>query len=366
MLNWIKISKKALIENHHKIQAFHPEASVCPVLKSNAYGHGLKQVGPIFDSLGCPYLIVSNLREASDLKILEVKTPILVMGYNPPEALKVSPYTFEYFVFDIETVRTLDKYHPGSKIHLFVDTGMTREGVTLADLPDFLGKLKKFKNLEMVGLCSHFADADNPRSLTFSRRQIKNFKTALKIVNDFGFNPKWKHVSASSGAFKIHDDTFNLIRCGQAHYGVSPLASGDPYENKLKLRPVLELYSTLVQIKKVSKGTSVGYSRTFVCEKDTVLGLVPAGYFEGVDRRLSNIGHLKIRKQLFPIVGRVSMNMTVVDITKLKNPKIGEEVIVYSGSSKDNNSVKNASIQAGTIPYEILVHIIPSLKRMVV
>ncbi len=288
------------------------------------------------------------------------------MGYSPPEALKVNPYTFEYFVFDLGTAKALNKYHPGSKIHLFVDTGMSREGVSLDELSDFLTKLKKLKNLEIVGLCSHFCDADNPQSLLFARLQIKNFKMALKIVNDLGIYPKWKHISASSGAFKIHDDIFNMIRCGQVHYGVSPLTNRDPYQNKLKLKPVLEFYSTLTQIKKVPKGTSVGYSRTFVCKKDTVLGLVPAGYFEGVDRRLSNRGFFKIRKQFFPIVGRVSMNMTVIDITKLTNPKVGEKVIVYSANSSDKNSVKNASIQAETIPYEILVHIIPSLKRMVV
>src|SRR5258706_8928512 len=216
---------------------------------------------------------------------------------------------------------------------------MHREGVTLDDLPEFLSKLKKYKNINFVGLCSHFADSDNPTSSKFTESQIKQFKHALDIVNQNGFFPQWKHLSASAGSFKIKDPLLNMIRVGKAHYGINPLADNDPCKNRIKLTPVLEFSTTLAQIKRVPKGSFVGYSLTHRTKKTATLGLLPAGYYEGIDRRLSNNGFVKIRDVFCPIVGQVSMNMTVIDISKLVNPQIGEKVIIYSSELSDINSI---------------------------
>ena len=192
------------------------------------------------------------------------------------------------------------------------------------------------------------------------------YSKALEIMNQSGITPIWRHISASGGTYKFSDQRFNMIRAGLAHYGLNPLEGTDPYREKKSLLPALEFISTLVQIKNVPKGNVVGYGCTFTVKKNSVLGLIPAGYFEGVDRRLSNNGFVKIRNQFFPIVGRVSMNMTVIDISELKNPTVGEKVIIYSSQIKDKNSIANAASQIGVIPYELIVHIAESVKRIVI
>lgn len=365
-LNKISISRSVLLENHQKIQALHQEAQVCPVLKSNAYGHGLKQVASIFDEIGSPFLIVDSLFEAYELYKLKIKTPILIMGYTDPENFKIKKLPFEIVVFDLQLARILNQYQKKCRIHLFIDTGMNREGVKIEDFSQFLSAILKLKNLQVVGLCSHFADADNPSSLKFTDQQIEVYKKALEIMKQFGINPKWKHASASGGAFKIKDKTFNMLRVGLAHYGINPLTEKDADKQKIALKPALEFSSTLIQIKTLTKGDFVGYNCTFKAKKNMVMGLLPAGYYDGVDRRLSNIGCVKIRSGFFPIIGRVSMNMTAIDISKLKNPKIGEKVIIYSADVVDKNSiVKNAEL-VKTIPYEFLIHLAESVKRIVV
>lgn len=365
-LNTIKVSRSSLLYNHKALQKLHPQCGICPVLKSNAYGHGLKEVAPVFDSMNCPFLVVDSLYEAYELHKLKVKTPILIMGYTNRINFTVKQLPFSVAVFDLDTARTLNKFQPGCKIHLFVDTGMCREGVSIHDLPDFVQELKELKNLNVVGLCSHFADADNPKNQRNVDNQIAIFRKALMILKEYGINPVWRHISASAGSYKIFENEFNMFRIGFAHYGISPLEDKDKFNCSVHLRPALEFTTTLAQIKTVGKGSLVGYNCTFKTSRETVLGLLPAGYYDGVDRNLSNNGYVKIRNKYFPIIGKVSMNMTVIDITELKNPKIGESVIVYSAINDDRNSVSNTSKAVGKIPYEILIHLAESLHRVIV
>jgi alanine racemase len=316
--------------------------------------------------MNCEFLIVDSLYEAYELYKLKIKTPILIMGYTAPENFKIKPVPFHIALFDLETAYILDKFQPNCSVHIFVDTGMNREGISLNELPMFLAKIKNLHNLKVEGLCSHFADADNPKTQIFTNAQTAKFKEALQIMNDNGFSPKWRHISASGGALKLNDGTFNMIRAGLLHYGINPLEDEDKDKEDLGLQPALEFTSTLAQIKPIHKGSFVGYGCTFEAKKDTVLGLLPAGYYEGIDRRLSNIGIVKIREDYFPIVGRVSMNMTVIDITGLENPKIGEKVIVYSSNAKDKNSVEKSAKLAETIPYDLLVHFAESVRREII
>lgn len=365
-LNTITISRDALLKNHRNIQMLHPGVGVCPVLKSNAYGHGIKKVAPLFDAMRCPFLIVDSLYEAYELYKLRVKTPVLILGYTAPANFTVKRLPFDITVFDLEVARVLNTHQPGCRIHIFVDTGMSREGIGLSELPSFLSEIKKLENLAVVGLCSHFSDADNPSSQRFTQVQVRAFKKALAVMKECGFSPKWRHISASGGAMKIRDSTFNMMRVGIAHYGISPLEERDAQHFPLPLRPVLAFHTTLTQVKEVPKGSSVGYNRTFVTPKRIVIGILPAGYYEGVDRRLSNAGVVKIRGRYFPIIGKVSMNMTTVDITQLEHPVVGEDVIVYSSTPSDINSIEQAARLAGTIPYDLLVHLAESVKRVVV
>jgi len=362
-LNTIQVSQKAIEQNHQALQVFHPEARVCPVLKSNAYGHGLKTVAKVFDSLNCPYLTVDSLFEAYELQKAGVKTKILILGYTHPDNFKAKKLPFEYVVYDLELAKTINQHQPGCNIHVFVDTGMCREGVTLSELPTFLKELQQLKQLRITGICSHLANADNPQDQAFTTQQIKNFQQALKLIRELGIEPQWRHVSASGGAFKVKDPTFNMIRAGLAHYGINPLETKDPESKNLQLLPVLRFTSTIVQIKDVQKGDRVGYNGTFTATRPMKIGLLPAGYYEGVDRRLSNQGVIKVGETFCKILGRVSMNMTLIDLSDVPTAKVGDEVTIYSEVNDDLNSVSKAAKDAKTISYELLVHLAESVRR---
>lgn len=365
-LNSVVIFQNALKHNHFELQKKHPHAALCPVLKSNAYGHGLIPTARIFDKMKLPFLVVDSLYEAYELYKIGLTTPILITGYTAPQNFTLKPVPFHIALFDIDLARTLNEFQKGCNVHIFIDSGMSREGITLQDLPAFLEEMKKLKNLNVVGICSHLADADNPQSTAHVDSQIAVFKQALALMKEYGFDPAWKHISASGGAFKITDEVFTMLRVGLAHYGISPLEDTDPHKNNISLMPALEFHSTLAQIKKIPKGSVVGYGCTYTAQTDIAVGLLPAGYYEGVDRRLSNKGFVKIREHMCPIIGRVSMNMTTIDITGLKNATVGEKVIIYSSYPKDKNSLVNAARIAGTIPYDLMVHLAESVKRIVI
>ena len=365
-LNKITVSKDALIFNHHSLQKAHPTSGICPVLKSNAYGHGLQQVAPIFDAMNCPFLIVDSLFEAYELSKLHVKTPILILGYTDPRNFSVKQLPFHVAVFDLKTAAALNITQRNCQVHLFIDTGMNREGIRVEELPQFLKTFSSFKNLRVTGLCSHFADADNNESQQFTHTQVEQFKKAHAIVTQYGYYPVYRHISASAGAFAVNDPIFNMIRGGLAHYGISPFNTAAKKNSFITLAPALQFSSTLVQIKKIKKGEIIGYNCTFTAKKDMTIGLLPAGYYEGVDRRLSNRGTVTIQGVACPIVGRVSMNMTTVDISNVPSPRIGEDVIIFSREHSDINSLSNAAVQSETIPYDLLVHLAHTTKREIV
>ncbi len=370
-LNTIYINSDAIVHNHLALQQFHPEAAICPVLKANAYGHGLTTVAPIFDKLNCPFLCVDSLFEAYELMKQGVKTTVLILGYTAPVNFQVKRLPFEYVIYDLEMARALAKYQPGCRVHVFVDTGMNREGVPMSELPKFLKQLQELPQLKVVGACSHLADADNSHTEIILNQQLSTFKKALQLIEAAGFKLEWKHLTASGGAFKIHDPVCNLIRAGLAHYGLNPLASDDLVAQKvqaqqpLKLQPALEFTTTIVQLKQIEAGERVGYNGTYTARKKMTIGLLPAGYYEGVDRRLSNLGIVTVNNQVCKIIGRVSMDMTTIDVSNVKNVKVGDLAVIYSADPDAHNSVAAAAASIGTIPYELLVHLAESVKREV-
>jgi alanine racemase len=364
-LNKILINQSALQLNHQVLQVFHPEAKIVPVLKSNAYGHGLKTVTPIFDALGPEFLVVDSLYEAYELYKMNVKSKILILGYTHPDNFLTKQLPFHITIFDLETAKALNKQQKNCNVHIFVDTGMCREGVSIKHLPEFIQEVKKLSCLHIVGLTSHLADADNPKDGSFTEKQIANYKKALKITEDAGISLQYRQISASGGAFKIKDPTFNVIRAGLASYGINPLELSDPEYQSLSLQPALQFVTTLAQIKTIQKGEKIGYNGTFTAQKTMTVGLLPLGYYEGVDRRLSNKGVVTINDIVCPIVGRVSMNMTSIDLSAVKNAEVGDAVCIYSDENQEN-SIVNAAKIAGTIPYELLVHLSESVRREII
>lgn len=375
-LNKILISKDALLNNYQYLASINPQIKIAPVLKSNAYGHGITLVGKIMDSLNPPFLCVDSLYEANLLKDAGVKTTILIMGYIDPLNLKRKKLPYSYSVWDIEQAKVINEYQKGASVHIFVDTGMGREGVRVrcqrSDircqnpqdcLLHFIESLKKLKNINIVGLMTHLAiseDGKNP----LTQKQILNFKISQEIASSANLKLKWIHVGGGMAALSLKNPPCNLIRAGKILYGVIPS------EINSNLKPALKFISKIVQIKKIKKGDRVGYDGTFIADKEMTMAVLPIGYNDGLDRRFSSdlcngkCGVL-VEKTWCSILGRVSMNITTIDISNVKNPFVGQEVVVYSNDNQDPNSLENTSKTIEKIPYDLMVHLDASIKRIV-
>lgn len=359
-LNKLEISSQNIRANYQYLSAL-SDQKIAPVLKSNAYGHGLVHTAKILDDCNAPFFCVDSLYEAYELLKAQITTQILIMGYVNPFNLTVKKLPFSYVAYDLALLAALNQHQPGATVHIFVDTGMHREGIAIDDLADFLKEAKKFEKIQITGLMSHFGDANNPKN-ELTKKQIATFQRAKKIMEDMDITVIWEHISASAGVLHLQqyrEQLGNLARVGLGLYGF------DPKEDTSQLRPALSLKTTIAQIKKLQKGEKVGYDFTFTAPKDMHIGILPIGYFDGVDRRLSNNGYVEIDGIFCKIVGKVSMNITVVDVSKVKNATIGQEVIVYSDESSAKNSLYNAAAICQTIPYELLVHLSSTTKRKI-
>ncbi|MBI2600152.1 alanine racemase [Candidatus Daviesbacteria bacterium] len=368
-LNRIEVSKENLLDNFRYLSKLNPKLKIAPVVKSNGYGHGILEVSKALSSTSdverkIPFLCVDSLFEAYQLLKAKITLPILIMGFTDPENLKVKKLPFCYAVYNLELARVLNDYQTNCKVHIFVDTGMGREGVPLEQLPKFLLELKQLKNLKIEGLMSHLASSESKHDKLFLN-QIKSFKKAQAICKRMGIKPKWLHIAASGSIInpetrKIVASVSNLVRAGLALYGYSG-ASSDR-----NLQPALKLTSKLTQIKNIKKGEKVGYDGTYLAKQNMLIGILPIGYYDGVDRGLSNKGIVMIDSTVCPIIGRVSMNLTTIDLSKVKNPMTDQQVTVYSDNKQNKNSIENAAKICKKIPYEILVNLAASTKRVVV
>jgi len=361
VLNVIELNSSALRSNFEYFKKLHPESKICPVLKSNAYGHGLKEIAQICDELKAPYLVVDSYYEALELKKTGISTPLLVIGYTHPDNYKNMKFDgIAITVLDKETIEALGALGKKITIHLKVDTGMHRQGIPVNELEEALGLIKGYKKLNLEGVCTHLADADNQTSDVFTKSQVDKFKKALKIVEKIGFNIKWRHISATAGAGKIFGKEFNMIRIGLGIYGDSTI------KDYKKLKPVLTFKSTIIDIKNLKKGECVSYGCTFKASKDMKIGVIPAGYYEGIDRGLSNIGTIYHGKTACKIVGRVCMNLTIIDLSGAIAAKKWDSVEVIGADPARKNSVRQIAEKCGTITYVIWTHIAPTIRRKVV
>lgn len=356
-LNTVEISGKKLIKNYKYLSSF--GLKIAPVLKSNAYGHGLVHVARVLDSLAAPFFCVDSLFEAYELYNAKITTPILVMGYVSPESLATKTLPFSFVLYTREQLCVFQKYQPNSKIHIFADTGMHREGFLPEELDDLVLEIKKTK-LCVDGIMSHFAESEKPKK-NLTKRQVEKFQQAVNAITKT-FSPKYIHIANSSGILKSGDYTFlgNTARSGIALYGIDPLFGNS------RLKPVLELKTKIAQIKIVKKDEYIGYNFTYREKKDIKIAILPIGFNDGLDRKLSNKGVVTVKGKLCPIIGRVSMNITVVDVSNIDKLNVEDDVTVYSSKGEDVNSIEKSSKITHLTPYEVLVNLDASTKRVIV
>ena len=365
-LNKIEIIKANILANFNYLQSQQPEAEIFPVLKSNGYGHGLKEMCRILNEAPAKMVVVDSFPEAQ-IVYHNFKRRVLILSELPLAAYEYCKFKrTEFCVYNLKTFLYLAKHHPRAQIHLFINTGMNREGIT--DLEEFLkGAGKYLERVEIVGLLSHLASADQTSDL--NKAQENKFMQALDILHAHKIFPKWVHLGNSAGIFTLNNKRLTAYRAGISLYGYnvfSPLSVN--YEKAKKLKPALQLFSTIIGQQDLRAGDKVSYNETYIAVNDTKIALVPFGYYEGLDRRLTS--QAKFLVQSAPdfwaqIAGRVCMNLICLDCGQ-NNFQIGNRVEIISAQLESPNSIDNLANISQTISYEILVKLQTNIHREII
>ncbi len=376
----VEISRSRLLHNLSEFRKLAPGGQIAPVLKSNAYGHGLFEIAGLLEaenhsktsrnSHSIPFFVVDSYFEAVALRAHRIRTPLLIIGYSRPEMILNS--SLKDVAFAITTLETLREINTAPKkrfrkpisIHLKIDTGMHRQGILREEIPQAIRLIKNSEHLVLEGICSHLPDADNLQTEYTDKQIIVWNEIAALFKKEFSLL-KYIHLANTDGHLFHSKIDANVSRLGIGLYG---LAENPKFTDSFNISPVLEMKTIITSVKELEQGDTIGYSNTFTVPQTMKVATIPAGYFEGIDRRLSNKGYLQVgaTRTLCPIVGRVSMNITSIDVSKV-DAKIGTEVVVISNNPDNPNSI-NGIVRAsqGTIAYELAVHVPPHLKRIVV
>jgi alanine racemase len=360
----VLISRGALLHNVNAYRQKYPHCRIAPVLKSNAYGHGLVLAAHLLDRERVAFFVVDSLYEANVLRENGIASPILVMGYASV-AMMVSCVlrNVSFAVTSLEQLRALSEELSSPKtFHLKIDTGLHRQGIAPEQLDEAFDAMRRSRYFHLEGVCSHFADSDNEDDV-FTRRQIAVWEaSALRCKRAFR-SIRFFHIANTAGSRFVGEITGNVVRIGRGLYGID---AAPKTARTLSLRLVLRIRSVVGSVKHIAAGEKVGYSGAYVATKNMTIATVPVGYFEGLDRRLSNKGFVGIRGIPCPIVGRISMNSVSVDVSGIPDLRLGDEAMVIGDDRDDRNSVEYMAELVGTIPHEMLAHIPQHLRRTVV
>ncbi len=338
------------------------------VVKSNAYGHDLLSFAKMMQRFGVDWFGVDSITEALALRESGIKKKILVLGYTLPERLRdAAKNNISLTVSSPAHLGVLSKlkFRQPPKIHLKIDTGMHRQGFSPEELPSALNFIKKLKNKPVIeGIYTHFATAKNPAFPVDTLEQIRLFDAAANMTKKEGFNPI-RHASATSGTIIFPQAHYDLVRVGIGLYGLWPSKETQAaFGAQIKLKPVLSWKAVIGEIKKVAKGERIGYDFTETLLKPTTVAIVPIGYWHGFSRALSCIGKVLIKGKPAKVLGRVSMDMIAVDVSGIKNVRIGDKAIIIGKGGKNEITADEIAGYADTTNYEIVTRLNPLIKRI--
>lgn len=355
----VDISRDAILHNLHVFQKKYG-VGVAPVLKSNAYGHGLILVGKILDQEDIPFLCVDSFFEATILRNEGVRKPILIIGYTPLENITACKLrNISFAIISLPELERLAASGVSATIHLKFDTGMHRHGIMPTEIHDAIKIIKNNSRITLGGIYSHLADADTENS-THLASQITAWNTIADQFEKAFPNLPYLHCGQTAGSFHSSSLNANTMRLGIGLYGVN---SG---LDSLDLKPALSMKTRITSTRTLTPGESIGYNATFTATQPMKIASIPVGYNEGLDRRLSNKGVLTVRGIPCPVVGRVSMNITTIDVSNVPDAKLDDAVLVISDDCSAPNSLENMARTCGAIPYELMVHVPSDLHREVI
>ncbi len=367
---WAEISLENLRHNFALLQKAAGKATVCAVVKANAYGHGAVDCSRALEATGAEWFGVTTTMEGVRLRDAGIKGRILLMtGFWRGEQAEVidhqlTPAIWEWWqVGALESELVKRKAVPQSfPVHIKVDTGMARLGVPDYFMGIFLNRVRAASQLQVEGIFSHLASSeelDNPGAT----RQIERFAEFDKFAKEQGFSPRYFHLANSAATLGRPDTQRDLVRTGIALYGYPMPLNGESAVDLKEFRPVLTWKTRAISIRDVGPGQAVGYNETWVAQRKSKLAVLPVGYADGYSRLLSSKGQVIYRGKLAPVVGRVSMDITLVDVTDIPGATIGDEAILLGRDGDVNVDAAEHGRLTDTISYEVLCRISERVTR---
>jgi alanine racemase len=358
-LSWVEIDLGALRHNFFQARArLSPATGLMAVVKSDAYGHGMVPVARELAALGVHFLGVSKFWEAMELRGHGLELPILVLlGLEAADVERAIAEHIRAAIFRLdhaeELSRCATRMGTTARIHIKVDTGMGRLGVPWEDIPAFLDRALRLPGLEIEGVLSHFAVADEADK-AFSDRQLDRFREVLRQLDVHGRPVQYAHIANSAGLLDLPGAHFQLVRPGLMLYGSPPSAE---LLSPAPLRPVMSFKSRILQLKEVPAGRPIGYGRTFVTQRASRIATVPVGYDDGYSRLLSNCGQVLVCGCRADVVGRVSMNMITVDVSDIAAAQEDDEVVLLGAQGNECIAAEEIAARTGTISYEVFCNV---------
>jgi alanine racemase len=344
-----------------------PEVSVMGVVKADAYGHGAVPVAETLAAAGAAWLGVALPEEGAALRAAGLGLPILCLGgfWDGQEGLVLDAELISA-LYRVDQLERLDaeagRRGVTARYHLKVDTGMGRLGVPTAAVTSFLDRIARLRHVECDGLMTHLASSDVPDLAWYSRLQVERYGEALAAVEAAGLSPRWRHLANSATLNAFPEARGNLVRPGAVLYGLRRDILS-PEGPRMDLRPAMRLVTRLERLERVPAGTRLGYGCTFETARESAIATVPAGYADGVRRGLSNRGAAVVRGVRAPIVGRVSMDLTILDVTDVPGAALGDEAVFFGDGMV---SAEDVAAEVGTISYEITCGVSARVPRVYV
>jgi alanine racemase len=356
--SWTEIDLQALAANFHIVKdRVGPDVNVMSVVKANAYGHGAVECARRLVAEGSDWFGVALPEEGVELRNAGITKPILCLaGFWRGQATLCIERNLVPVIHRLDMLEVFNgaarERNIIADVHVKIDTGMGRLGVRFDEVVAFAKALKSFPNIRVDGLMTHFAAADEPSCAALTDDQIERFENALAVFAEHGYKPTYRHLANSAAVFAQPRAWGNMVRPGGVLYGLwrDILAPADRIEN---LQPVMSLHSRIMSLKRVSLGETVGYGCTFEASRETLVAAIPMGYHDGYMRALSNRGHAIIRGVYVTAIGRISMDLTLIDVTNVPGVQLDDEVILMGHEAGLSISAEELARTAGTLSYEV-------------
>ena len=370
--NWLELDAHAIASNLAAFRARLGEhVQIGAVVKSNAYGHGMREVAGIAADHGADWLCVNNVDEGAQLREWGHERPIVILGYVPLGALdRVVAHDLRPVVYNPETLDRLEALAAAANrvvpVHVKVETGTNRQGVQERDMAAFVARIRASAHLRLEGLCTHFANIEDTTNHAFADAQIATFERVQALAGPVAI----RHAACSAAAVLFDRTHLDLARIGISLYGLwsskETQLSSRERGTMIELTPALTWKTRIAQVKDVAEGAYVGYGCSHRTTRQSRIAVLPVGYYEGYDRGISNVGHVLLRGKRAPIRGRICMNMCMIDVTDIPDATLEDEVVLLGSHGEERVSAEQLAAWCGTIAYEIVARIHPALPRIVV